>query len=156
MRNNFFLLNSHILSGLKPTNVYRPLIFPFSTDSKIKLFFLFKKLSMTFSIIILSLKQLQDSHRKYDFYVRTNLSTFPIFDKLEQSLKTLPYKTENIYTGHIMLTIPDNISFISGTSIIMNQLSFHVSKEKIRKKGLVLNSKIDKDIKDTLKLLSNI
>ena len=38
----------------------------------------------------------------------------------------------------------------------MNQLSFHVSKEKFRKKGLVLNSKIDKDIKDTLKLLSNI
>ena len=44
------LLNSHILSGFLPNIVYLPLIFPFSTDSKIKLFFSSKKLSIKFKI----------------------------------------------------------------------------------------------------------
>ena len=39
---------------------------------------------------------------------------------------------------------------------IMNQLSYHVSSEKLKKNGLHLNGKIDKDIKQTLKLLENI
>jgi len=37
-------LNSQILSGFFPNIVYLPLITPFSTDSKTKLFFSFKKL----------------------------------------------------------------------------------------------------------------
>ena len=39
---------------------------------------------------------------------------------------------------------------------IMNQLSYHVSKEKIEKEGLHLNHNIENDIKNTLKLLGNI
>ena len=39
---------------------------------------------------------------------------------------------------------------------IMNQLSYHVSKDKIEKEGLQLNHKIEKDIQNTLKLLGNI
>ena len=39
---------------------------------------------------------------------------------------------------------------------IMNQLSYHVSKDKIEKEGLHLNYKIEKDIQNTLKLLGNI
>ncbi len=39
---------------------------------------------------------------------------------------------------------------------IMNQLSYHVSSEKLKKNGLHLNGKIDKDIQQTLKLLGNI
>ncbi len=39
---------------------------------------------------------------------------------------------------------------------IMNQLSYHVSKKKIQRQGLILNYDIENDIKDTLKLLSNI
>ena len=42
------LLNSQILSGFLPNIVYLPLIFPFSTDSKIKLFFSSKKLLIKF------------------------------------------------------------------------------------------------------------
>ena len=38
----------------------------------------------------------------------------------------------------------------------MNQLSYHVSKEKIEKEGLHLNHNIENDIKNTLKLLGNI
>ena len=39
---------------------------------------------------------------------------------------------------------------------IMNQLSYHVSEDKIEKEGLHLNYKIEKDIQNTLKLLGNI
>ena len=41
-------------------------------------------------------------------------------------------------------------------TLIMNQLSFKVSSQKLNKVGLTLKSKIDKDIKDTLKLLKNL
>ena len=41
-------------------------------------------------------------------------------------------------------------------SPIMNQLSYHVSQNKINKFGLILNHDIEKDIKDTIKLLRNI
>tara|TARA_B100000900_G_scaffold413217_1_gene436735 strand:+ start:1296 stop:2219 length:924 start_codon:yes stop_codon:yes gene_type:complete len=41
-------------------------------------------------------------------------------------------------------------------SPIMNQLSYHVSQKKLNKHGLVLNCNIEKDIKDTIKLLRNI
>ncbi len=42
------------------------------------------------------------------------------------------------------------------SSAIMNQLSYHVSQTKLNKEGLILHSDIEKDIKDTLKLLKNI
>ena len=46
------------------------------------------------------------------------------------------------------------IKFVS--SAIMNQLSYHVSQKKLNNEGLVLNSEIEKDIKETIKLLKNI
>ena len=42
------------------------------------------------------------------------------------------------------------------SSSIMNQLSYHVSQKKLNSEGLFLKSDIDKDIKDTIKLLKNI
>ena len=41
-------------------------------------------------------------------------------------------------------------------SEIMNQLSYHVSSKKLENNGLFLKGNIDNDIKQTLKLLSNI
>jgi hypothetical protein len=38
----------------------------------------------------------------------------------------------------------------------MNQLSYHVSQKKLNNEGLILNSNIEKDIKETIKLLKNI
>jgi|TARA_B100000767_G_scaffold274314_1_gene306898 nucleoside-diphosphate-sugar epimerase len=46
------------------------------------------------------------------------------------------------------------IKFVS--SAIMNQLSYHVSQKKLNEEGLFLNSDIEKDIKETIKLLKNI
>tara|TARA_B110001450_G_scaffold240817_1_gene249826 strand:- start:2201 stop:3124 length:924 start_codon:yes stop_codon:yes gene_type:complete len=42
------------------------------------------------------------------------------------------------------------------TSAIMNQLSYHVSQNKLNNEGLVLKTDIEKDIKETIKLLRNI
>ena len=42
------------------------------------------------------------------------------------------------------------------TSAIMNQLSYHVSQKKLNDAGLILKSDIEKDIKETVKLLRNI
>ena len=36
----------------------------------------------------------------------------------------------------------------------MNQLSYHVDNTKLKKEGLLLNSSLDTDIKDTLNLFS--
>ena len=38
----------------------------------------------------------------------------------------------------------------------MNNLSFQVSNEKIKKEGIVLNGNIEKDIANTLNLFKNI
>ena len=38
----------------------------------------------------------------------------------------------------------------------MNQLSYHVSQKKLNDAGLILKSDIEKDIKETVKLLRNI
>ena len=40
------------------------------------------------------------------------------------------------------------------TSEIMNQLSYHVDDAKLKNQGLLLNSSLDTDIKDTLKLFN--
>ena len=40
------------------------------------------------------------------------------------------------------------------TSAIMNQLSYHVDNTKLNNEGLLLNSSLDTDIKDTLNLFN--
>ncbi len=49
-----------------------------------------------------------------------------------------------------------NIKIKLVKSPIMNQLSYHVSQNKLKKFGLILNHDIEKDIKDTINLLRNI
>ena len=46
------------------------------------------------------------------------------------------------------------IKFIK--SEIMNRLSYHVDNNKLKRIGLRLNSKIEKDIKETLNLFKNL
>jgi nucleoside-diphosphate-sugar epimerase len=50
--------------------------------------------------------------------------------------------------------IKRNIKISLVKTEIMNQLSYHVDDTKVRNEGLKLNSKIDDDIKDTLKLFN--
>ena len=65
----------------------------------------------------------------------------------------------NFTVGQILKKIKKykkNIKIKLVKTEIMNQLSYHVSKKKIEKEGLILNQNIENDIKDTLKLLGNI
>ena len=49
-----------------------------------------------------------------------------------------------------------NASTIFVNSSIMNQLSYHVDKKKLKNKGLFLNSNLNRDIANTLNLFKNI
>ena len=49
-----------------------------------------------------------------------------------------------------------NIKITYINSAIMNQLSYHVDKKKLSKRGLFLNSNLDRDIENTLNLFKNI
>lgn len=64
-----------------------------------------------------SLNSLKTVGDDYDFYIRGNLSTFYIFDYLEQFLQTVP-------TDKPILTGPCyDKKWVSGTSIILNKLA---------------------------------
>jgi nucleoside-diphosphate-sugar epimerase len=52
--------------------------------------------------------------------------------------------------------IKKNASTILVNSSIMNKLSYHVDKKKLQNKGLFLNSNLNRDIYNTLKLFRNI
>ena len=68
-------------------------------------------------------------YNNYDIYIRTNLSTFCIFDKIYEELKKLP-KDRPIYTGAIARHPAygakwniSNFTFSFGTLIIMNKMA---------------------------------
>ncbi|CAO6128708.1 WcaG Nucleoside-diphosphate-sugar epimerases [Candidatus Pelagibacterales bacterium] len=52
--------------------------------------------------------------------------------------------------------IKENATTILVNSSIMNKLSYHVDKKKLQNKGLFLNSNLNRDIYNTLKLFRNI
>jgi nucleoside-diphosphate-sugar epimerase len=52
--------------------------------------------------------------------------------------------------------IKKNATTILVNSTIMNKLSYHVDKKKLQNKGLFLNSNLNRDIYNTLKLFRNI
>jgi len=75
---------------------------------------------------------------KNDIYnvVSNNFTVNDILDKIKKVKKKI------------------KVQFIS--SPIMNQLSYHVDKTKLKKSGLFLNSNLNKEIVNTLSLLKNI
>jgi nucleoside-diphosphate-sugar epimerase len=68
--------------------------------------------------------------------VTTNLTVKKILDIIKMNKKKIKVKLTH--------------------SRIMNQLSYHVSSQKIKNKGLILGTKIDNDINNTFKLFKNI
>ena len=104
---------------------------------------------------------------------KTDLHQFRPYLSLSDALKSFKFCIENnffkndifnILSGNF--TVNQILDFIRNykkeikvklvDAAIMNQLSYHVSKEKIEKEGLYLNYNIKNDIKNTLKLLGNI
>ena len=92
---------------------------------------------------------LKDAFKVFKFCIENDFFENDIFNALsgnftvKQILKKIQKYKKNI-----------NIKLVK--TKIMNQLSYHVSSKKLENNGLYLNRKIEKDIKETLKLLDNI
>ena len=92
---------------------------------------------------------LKDAFKVFKFCIENNFFRNDIFNVL----------SGNFTVNQILSKIrkyKKNIRIKLVRSPIMNQLSYHVSQKKLNKFGLILNHDIEKDIKDTIKLLKNI
>ncbi len=92
---------------------------------------------------------LKDAFKVFKFTINKDLFNNDIYNAL----------SENCTVNQIIKKIRKfkkkiKIKFVY--SEIMNQLSYHVDKKKLNKKGLQLKNKISDDIKDTIKMLDNI
>ena len=92
---------------------------------------------------------LKDSFKVFKFSIENNFFKNDIYNAL----------SGNFTVNQIIQKIKKykkkiKVKFVS--SAIMNQLSYHVSQKKLNNEGLVLKSNIEKDIKETIKLLKNI
>ena len=92
---------------------------------------------------------LKDAFKVFKFCIEKNFFHNDIFNVL----------SGNFTVNQILSKIrkyKKNIKIKLVRSPIMNQLSYHVSQNKLKKFGLILNHDIEKDIKDTINLLRNI
>ena len=92
---------------------------------------------------------IRDSFKVFKFCLENNFFENDIFNILSGNF------TVNQILNKIK-KIKKRIKIIYVNSPIMNQLSYHVDDKKIKKKGLILKSNIDVDIKDTLLLFKNL
>lgn len=92
---------------------------------------------------------IRDSFKVFKFCLENNFFENDIFNVLSGN-----------FTVHQILNkikkIKKKIKIVYVNSPIMNQLSYHVDDKKIKKKGLILKSNIDVDIRDTLLLFKNL
>ena len=92
---------------------------------------------------------LVDAFKVFKFTIEKDLFKNDIYNAL----------SENCTVNQILQKIrksKKNIKVKFVSSKIMNQLSYHVAKDKLDKEGLYLKNKIIYDIDDTMKLLKNI
>ena len=92
---------------------------------------------------------LSDAFNVFKFCIEKNFFDNDIYNVL----------TDNCTVKQIIEKIKKlkkNIKVKLVNNAIMNQLSYHVDGSKLKKIGLKLNGNLNKDIKNTLKLLSNI
>ena len=92
---------------------------------------------------------LKDAFKVFKFCIEKDFFHNDIFNVLSGN-----YTVNQIITK--IRKYKKNIKIKLVKSPIMNQLSYHVSQKKISRYGLILNSNIERDIKDTMKLLRNI
>ena len=92
---------------------------------------------------------LTDAFKVFKFTIEKDLFKNDIYNAL----------SENCTVNQILQKIrkfKKNIKVKFVSSKIMNQLSYHVAKDKLDNEGLYLKNKIIYDIEDTMKLLKNI
>ena len=92
---------------------------------------------------------MKDAFKVFKFCIEKNFFHNDIFNVLSGN-----YTVNQIITK--IRKYKKNINIKLVKTQIMNQLSYHVSQKKINRYGLILNSNIERDIRDTMKLLRNI
>jgi len=92
---------------------------------------------------------IRDSFKLFKFCIENNFFTNDAYNALSGN-----YTVSEILK--IIKKYKKNIKIKTINSPIMNQLSYHVDKTKLKKSGLKLNSKLDLDIKNTIKLFGNL
>ena len=90
-----------------------------------------------------------DSFQAFKFTIENNFFKNDIFNVL-----TGNYTVNQILTKIKKFKKRITIDYVNAP--IMNQLSYHVDDKKIRNHGFKIKGSIEKDIKDTLKLLQNL
>ena len=88
---------------------------------------------------------IRDSFKTFNFIIKNKLFDREIYNVVSENM------TVNDIIKNINKHKKTSIKLVNEK--IMNQLSYKVDSSKIKKKGLVLNSKIKKDIEKTFKLL---
>ena len=134
------------ISGISPGMRFHTAVNKFCLNASLNLPITVYKTALNQFRPYLSLK---DAFKVFKFTIEKNLFKNQIYNALSENctVKQIIDKIK-IYKKNV------KIKFVY--SEIMNQLSYHVSKEKLNKEGLKLNNKIVIDIKDTLNLLRNI
>ena len=88
---------------------------------------------------------IRDSFKTFNFIIKNKLFDREIYNVVSENM------TVNDIIKNINKHKKTSIKLVNEK--IMNQLSYKVDSSKIKKRGLVLNSKIKKDIEKTFKLL---
>ena len=89
---------------------------------------------------------LKDSFKTLNFIIKNKIFDREVYNVVSENLKV------NEIIKKINKHKKTSIKLVNEK--IMNQLSYKVNTSKIKRHGLVLNSKISKDINETFKLLN--
>ena len=92
---------------------------------------------------------LKDAFKLFKFCIENNFFEIDIYNVVSNNF------TVNQIISKIR-KFKRNIKIILVNSAIMNQLSYHVDKKKLTKRGLFLESSLNSDIANTLNLFKNI
>ena len=92
---------------------------------------------------------LRDTLKLFKFCIENNFFENDIYNVVSNNF------TVNQIINKIK-KLKKNIKITFVNSAIMNQLSYHVDKKKLTKRGLFLESSLDRDIANTLNLFKNI
>ena len=134
------------ISGVSPGMRFHTAVNKFCLNASLNLPITVYKTALNQYRPYLSLK---DAFKVFKLTIEKNLFKNQIYNALSENctVKQIIYKIR---------TFRRKIKVKFVYSEIMNQLSYHVSKKKLNKEGIQLNSKIKNDIKDTLFLIKNI
>ncbi len=143
---NFVTFRFGTISGVSKGMRFHTAVNKFCLNASLKIPITVYKTALNQYRPYLSIK---DAFKLFKFTIEKNFFKNDIFNAL----------SENCTVNQILTKIKKRvkhirIKFIS--SKIMNQLSYHVDKNKLENEGILLNNKIEKDINQTIKILNNL